>query len=246
MSDRLTAARRAVASERRRVVAEREAFAEFEARVADLSVVAMSTTAPVVNDHREDGPSLQRVRSVYESTVMGVPHYDAEYGDDVADSLAAEFGTDLAAAVVGSTTLTPELREAVVSAAAARQEREAFVDVLDREDESLAAAVDAVETLRADFQTLDDRPLDDRDFDALRDVRSELSAFEARIDGISMRRQEVIDGHRSDLPGIHADLTEYLYDDLDVSYPVLATLADFGRLVEGMRRRVDRALASAL
>lgn len=246
MNERLSAARRAVASERRRVVAERDAFEAFENRVADLSVVTLSTTAPVLNDHRGDGPSLKRVRSAYEETVMSVPHYDAEYDDDVAESLASEFGAGIASAIVESRELTPELREAVVSAtAAAHGEREAFVDVLEREEQSLADATRTVEALREDLQSLDHRPLSERDFDDLQSLRSSLSGLEARIDGISMRRQEVINGHRSDLPGIPTDLTEYLYADLDAAYPVLATLADLGRVIETARRRVDRALPAS-
>jgi hypothetical protein len=245
LTTRIDEARRVVAAERSTVSDEHDAFEAFDRRVADLSTVTVATEPPVMTDTHPSDSSLERVRSAYAETVMSVPHYEAEYGDSVPESLAVEFGEDLAAAVVGGTALTPECRDAVrAAAAAARQERSDFLDVLDREAESLATAADAVADVRTTVEGLDDRPLPTRGFDDLRDCWSRLTDLEARTDAIGMRRQETIRGHRGDLPGVPTDLTEYLYADLSVSYPVLATVADLGSDLARARRRVERALAS--
>jgi hypothetical protein len=245
VTTRIDAARTVVAEERACVRAEYEAFDAFDRRIADLPTVAAATGPPLVTDPRPADPSLARIRTAYEETVMGVPHYEAEYGDTVAESLAVEFGDELAAALVGGTALTPEFLDAVrAAAAAARREREAFLETLDREDESLAAAADAVADVRGTLDALDDGHHDTREFDDLRDLWARLSDLEARADGIGMRRQETIRSQRGNLPGVPADLTEYLYADLAVSYPVLATVADLGDDVDRVRRRVERALAS--
>jgi len=245
MTRRIDEARAAVAAERTCVTAERDAFEAFDRRVAELATVAASTTPPLLSDPQRSGQSLERVRTAYEETVMSVPHYEAEYGDTVAESLAVEFGEDLAAALVGGTALTPDFRDAVRAAAsAARREREEFLTVLDREDTSLArAAADFSEAL-SDLEALDDRPLSDRSFDDLRTLWESVRDVEARIEGIGMRRQETIRGYRKELPGVPTDLVEYLYADLSATYPVLAAVADLGAETSRARSRVERRLAS--
>jgi len=245
MTALIDAALDAVADERAAVQAEYEAFATFDRRVADCSTVSASTGPPLVADPRPSGKSLERVRTAYAETVMSVPHYEAEYDETVAESLAAEFGDDIAAALVGGTALTPEFREAVRAATdAARRERAEFLDVLDRESASLSTAADDVADLRADMDALDDRPLSARSFDDLYDLWTRVEELERRVDGIAFRRQETIRGHRNDLPGVPTDLCEYLYAGLSASYPVLATLADLGGTLEQAGRRVERILAS--
>jgi hypothetical protein len=245
MTARIDAALDAVADERETISDEYAALAAFDRRVAELSTVTVSTGPPLVTDPQPSGPSLTRLRRAYTETVMDTPHYETEYGDTVAESLAAEFGDDLAAALLGGTALTPELRDAVRAATdAAQHERAEFLDVLDREADSLAAAADDVDTLTSELESLDDRPLSARDFDELHGLWSTLQDIDARVDAISLRRQETIRSHRNDLPGVPADLCEYLYHDLSAAYPVLASLADFGTRLERARRRVERALAT--
>jgi hypothetical protein len=245
MTARIEEARTAVAEERSCVAAELDAFEAFDRRVAGIQTVAASTAPPQLTDPGGSDRSLERVREAYVETVMSVPHYEAAYGDTVAESLAVEFGDDLAGALVGGTALTPEFRDAVRAAAdAARRERAEFLDVLGREDDSLARTASDLSALHADLDALDDRPLPDRSFDDLHALWGTLRDLETRIDGIAMRRQETIHGHRGTLPGIPADLTEYLYADLPETYPALAAAADAGRAVDCARRRVERRLAS--
>ncbi|WP_379828689.1 DUF7260 family protein [Haloplanus litoreus] len=245
MTRRIDEARAAVAAERACVATERDAFEAFDRRVAALATVAASTTPPLLSDPQRSGQSLERVRTAYEETVMSVPHYEAEYGDTVAESLAAEFGEDLAAALVGGTALTADFRDAVrAAAAAARREREEFLTVLDREDTSLARTAADLSEVRSDLEALDDPPLSDRSFDDLRALWESVRDVEARIEGIGMRRQETIRGYRKELPGVPTDLVEYLYADLSVTHPVLAAVATLGDETRRARRRVERRLAS--
>lgn len=246
MSDRLSSARRAVERERRACAAEREAFRAFRRRVAELTPARVPVTrrAPLA-DPTADDTSLDGVREAYEDTVMAVPHYDREYGDGYAESLAAELGEDVAAAVFGSRTLTPELHDALLAAAeSAVADRAEFLDLLDREIESLAVADAALDELRDDLVALDSTPLPERGFDELLELRTALDHAESRLDRVAARRQETLSAHRRTLPTIEADVTDYLYGRLDASYPVLATVAEFGDAVETATRRVDRAIAS--
>jgi hypothetical protein len=243
---RIDEARAAVAEERRYVRAEHEAFDAFDQRIAGVSTVAATTGPPVMTDPRPTDPSLERIRTAYEATVMSVPHYEDQYGDTVAESLAVEFGTEIATVLVDGTALTADLLEAVRAAtASARRERGAFLEVLDREERSLATAAENVAETRATLEAIDDGDHGGRGFDDLHDLWTRLVDLGARADGIGMRRQETIRGQRGSLPGVPTDLTEYLYADLSVSYPALASVADLGSDIERARRRVEHELASA-
>lgn len=242
-TDRLDAAAEAVDEERARVRAEREAVDAFHRRVAGLSTATVRTSPPAMLDPHGSPQSAARVRTAYVETVMAVPHYETAYGDTVAESLAIEFGDDVAAAIVGETALTPTVRDAVCAAAeAARGEREAFLDVLGREADSLSTAAADIADVRASLRGLDDGRLTDRGFDDLRNLWGRANDLEARTEAISLRRQETIRGYRSDLPGVPTDLTEYLYADMPASYPVLAAVADLNVAVRRATERVERAL----
>jgi hypothetical protein len=246
MTDRLSSARRAVTRERRKCVDEREAFRTFGRRITDLTPAQVTTNRRTLRSSRaaSDG-SLDDVREAYESTVMAVPHYDQEYADEFLESLQAEFGDDVAAAVFGSRTLTAELQEALTAAAReTAAERAAFLDLLDRELESVAVADEALGELFDDLQALDATPLPDRGFDELVELRTALVHAESRLDRVATRRQETLTTHRRTLSTIDGDVTEFLYGHLDSSYPVLTTVAEFGDLLETATRRVERAIAS--
>ena len=224
MTARVDAALDAVAEERATVRDEYQALGAFDGRVAGIRTVTVPTGPPLVADPQPSGQSLERVRTAYAETVMSAPHYEAEYGDTVAESLAAEFGDGLAAALLGGTALTPELRDAVRGATdAARREREEFFDVL---------------------EPLESEPVPARRFDDLHDRWSTIRELQGRVDAVGLRRQETIRGHRTHLPGVPTDLCEYLYYDLEASYPVLADVADLGERLNRARDRVERALAS--
>jgi len=245
MSERIDDALDAVAAERATIRAEHDALSAFDRRVAELEAVTVSAGPSLLADQRQSDRSLERVRTAYAETLMAVPHYESEYDDTLAESLAAEFGDDLAAALLSGEALTPTIRNAVrAAAAAARDEREEFLDVLDREAASLEAAAADIDEVRAELRALDDGPLSAQRFDELRRRWQGVRDLEARVDGIGRRRQETIRSHRSDLPGVPTDLSEYLYADLSSPYPVLATLATVGERLTGAQRRVERELAA--
>ncbi|MFB6191715.1 MAG: hypothetical protein ABEI11_00155 [Haloarculaceae archaeon] len=231
-------ARETVEAERAEVIAERRAIEAFVDRVEALSTargrptgtgdrvpgtetVALRTEAP--------GADLAAVRTAYRETVMAVDHYGAVYGDDLPESLAAEFGPELAVAVGDGAVgvLTPQLRGALVEAAdESRDDRARFVDTLDGELGSLRAAAESVGDLLARLDGGDG---------AGPAVPGEGAAVLDRLDAIAARRQERLNRrpefHRAD----GHDLCSYLYADADWTYPVLAGVARFRSVLEARR-----------
>jgi hypothetical protein len=244
------AARRIVARERRRCVDEREAFAALADAVADLETAGVRSdpvsvpAGPGVGTGGAAGPTTGGVRAAYERTVMSVPHYEAEYGESYRESLAVEFGPDLAAALTGPVTLTPRLREAAVTAAGlAREERAAFVERLDAERASLDRVADGIAAVRADLAARDDRPLGDRSFDDLRGLRAAVVDLRGRIDDLAAARQRRLARYRGEFDLVDSSLPAYLYAELETDHPALAALASVGGTLATARRRVERALA---
>jgi len=157
---------------------------------------------------------MQRVRAAYRETVMSVPHYGEVYGEPLATNVAAEFGRDLAAGVRadGPMPLTQPCKNALRAAAAqAARERRTFLDVLDREAESVTSA-------SAELTEI----LDNLDTTAVPEWHRE--AFADRLDRIAHDRQELIRAPRP-LPSDDGhSLCDYLYRDEPWTYPVLTAV----------------------
>jgi len=248
MTDRLDAARRLVRRERRRTVDEREAFDAFARRVAeaptDGGAAVTGGNGPLVGARPAGIAAVERA---YAETVMAVPHYEEEYGDGYAASLAAEFGPQLAAGLTEG-ALTDRLRDAVVAAAdRARDDRDALVDQLDVEAASLA---DCGERLVAVHDELDrhHRAFAGESYGALEALHRRLGVLAETCDGIAADRQAHLREHRDDLalPEGCPDLPAYLYADLDATYPALAAVADAADRVADARRDVERAYGSSI
>jgi len=244
-TDRLDAARTALRTERRRVVDEREAFAAFRRRLTDID----PADVPTAGDRRllVDAPTAtgaDAVRDAYRATVMSVPHYDDEYGDTYRDSVEIEFGPAVAAGLAEG--LDPPTKRATLAAArSGYEDRDRLVEALDAEADSLAdcravavPVLDELHELNAETRA--------SDYGALEAVRGRLVVLERRCDdAVTDRQTHLRENHdRLGLPADFPDLQRYLYRDLDVDYPALATLAELADLVREARIRAERRLAT--
>lgn len=257
--------------ERRRVADERDAFEEFAERVAGLSPTEATEHEGAGNgDQATAGepanargairmqtgrsvdsgwdPDLERVVDAYRETVTAVPHYEEEYDDTVAESLAEELGYDTAVATVSGKTLSPGLQSALV--ARSRQARANRAELLGAIDEELDALDDAETTLSSIDR--ERRNLFDHfegvsravSFDAAVDVWTRLSALEGRCDDAVKSRQDQLRDPPMET-GDGPPLYEYLYSSLpETSYPVLAQFTQLADQLRADRRRIERRLAA--
>lgn len=244
---RIRRARNALAAERGRTVAERDAFEAFARRVGAL-------TPQRLNQHPDGIPrsfsgssapssALNRVVERYRETIVALGHYDEEYGEPVIENLSAEFGEEIGAAVAGGGVLTAELKTALCSAARdAASRRATFLTVL---DEERAALDDAARELRDIGESAAALDLDTASFTALRDARERLCELCGRCEALVADRQETLRAPRAGgrwRTDEDLSLNEYLYDALDVTYPVLADASDAAATLRRERRRIERAL----
>ncbi len=239
-------ARDALGEERERVAAERDAFRRFAARAETITVstgARTGTDAPVAVRTKPPDSGMGTVREAYRETVMGVPHFDDEYGEDLVTNAAAELSPEVAAALAGDGPLTPQLRDALATQGReAAASRENLLGAIDGEREEIREATDRLERLKQDVTDIDD--------DFLPYTYAEL---EAAYDRLGSRREDigdVVEKRQRDLRAESAgaqgidghDLCRYVYGDLDTTYPVLSDAAELVERIDEVESRVVRSL----
>lgn len=235
-------------AELRRLAAERDAFSEFGRRVADIEAAETSAavqttgglvtaTATVTEDR------LDHVQDAYRETVMDVEHFEEDYGEPLAENLAAEFGDGLAVAVVDGGQFTPQLKSALVqSAQEASRQRASFISTLESEADSLSAAASVLEEVDAERESLAEEPMPSRSYERLVADWHRLGQLRERCGSLVSDRQRRLGELSASLPPGSGELQEYLYDGLPVSHPVLADAASLSEAVEELRGKVLRSL----
>src|SRR5699024_5255861 len=152
-----------VESDREWTTDERDAFATFTDRIADLDVATVDPTtdefqrpatqllAQSPHDSNAATP-LEEVRDIYRETVMAVDHYADIYDDTLEESLAQEFGPEVATTVITSDQLTPQLRDRLVACSQqARESRHSLLQGLNSENSTLETANEKLTRLGSDL-----------------------------------------------------------------------------------------------
>ena len=245
-----------VETDHERTTTERDAFASFLHRISDLDVSsadlqpnraqqvsAQTLITPETARHPES--QLVRVRSAYRDTIMNVAHYDEDYGDSLPESLAEEFSPEIATAVLTSDQLTPPLRSRLIDATHhAREGRHALLQGLENERTALNTADENLTPLSADLNDIlsaeSFHTWSDEDLATERDC---LHAHQQECDQLAADRQATLQEQR--IPSTHHidhEFTQYLYESLPVTYPVLTDIASLAETLQNTQQGVKRAL----
>ncbi|EMA54771.1 DUF7260 family protein [Halococcus salifodinae] len=245
-----------VETDHERTITERDAFARFADCVADFDV----SSVDLHPDHAQQAPAqtlvapetatrtkspLARVRGAYRDSVMSVPHYDEEYDDSLLESLTGEFSPEVAAAVLTNDQLTPHLRDRLIDAThQARESRHALLQGLNNERTALEATNENLTRLGADL----DDVLSAQSFhtwtgEELATARECIHARQQECDQLAADRQATLQKQR--IPSTHHidhEFTQYLYESLPVTYPVLTDITSLVGTLRTAQHGVERAL----
>lgn len=232
----LKSAQTTLEKERSRTAAEQEAFLTFARRVADLTPSSQQARPSVTDggvntiaSGQAPATSLTRVRDSYRDTVMAVPHYQEEYREPLMKNMTVEFGRDIAETVSNGDGLTPLLQQLLVSSAKqAAVERRSLMSPFHREAQSLDRSEEVFQDVQSSLNEYHPDALREEPFEALEDRWKELEALEARCTDVLDARQRHLQDEpwNRRLPRGDVSFCEYLYQSLDVDYPVLATGVD--------------------
>lgn len=237
-----------VREERKRTETERDAFGQFVDRVSELDAPEVRANGGVglrnlmaVNTRRTD-EQFEAVERAYRETVMAVPHYEEEYDESFEAHMRAEFGDEIATAVITGEQFTPRVKEALVQAGTeAREQRAIFLESLEQELDTLEETKATLTDIEAQLEEASARPLRERSFDSIAEMCLRIQRLEQRCERLINQRQERIhNGRRFGLRTMTAeDFHTYLYQRLDVNYPVLSDGTELmGRLKAAKRRGI--------
>jgi len=236
----------ALAAERGRVRAERDAFRRFATRVESVSAAghANAGDAPVIARTKPPDSGMRAVTDAYRETVMGVDHFEAEYGEGLATNVSAELSPEVAAALADEERLTPQLRGALVTQAReAAVRREELLDALDGEAAALGSAGERLRDVEGSIEDIESTRFLDYSFEELQAAYGRLQLLRDDCEDVLATRQETVHG---DSPGPERTngpaFRQYVYDSLDVSFPVLADGTELLDRIDDAESKVVRSL----
>jgi hypothetical protein len=243
-------AREQVTEERRRTANERDAFRAFVRKLRDIQPRTQTTTGGVpAIQVTTGGPDdrLGAVEGAYRSTVMSVPHYTDEYDESYEEHVRGAFNADIAAVLTDGPRFEPHHRQAVIAGAtSAAQRREALLVEVDDELASLDEHADAVRAIQNEVRDAEDVPFSTCSFGSLEGYFTRMDTLETKCTTILEDRQSTLvrQRRRISLPIDAPDIATYLYQDLPVNYPIVATLADLLERIEDVQDEINRAIYS--
>jgi hypothetical protein len=240
-----------VRAEREVVAAKREAFDAFRDRVADIPASAppaatTGMTATAGQGFRADGAGddrCRRVRTAFDETVG--PHSVADVdSESLLATIRNEFTDAIAVALAPTTqpSFSPELKRLLLSETEDRRtETEVMDRALAREQSALDDAAGTVDRITTWIAEADETPLSDLGFEALGDRHGTLADHRAACEELVRDRQAFLDDTTNlgtDLGIRHRSLLGYVYQDLPVAHPVLATAVRLDATCEECQRAV--------
>jgi hypothetical protein len=248
-------ARTRVQAEQEAVDARLDAIDDFVDRVERLSTdPAPAATGTVatrgglgrVASTTED--RCQTVRAAFAETVR--PHSVADLGgsESLLEAIRSELsdGVAVALAPTTDTPFTAALERAILSEAATRRaETDVLRRALAREDDRLETAGDAVDDVTGWIADADETPLTDLGFEALQQRHETLTRHRDRCETLAEQRQAFLDETTNEGVEVgirHRSVVQYLYRDLPVDHPLLATIARLDDVCAECHRTVRRHL----
>lgn len=219
-----------VAEERAALRQEIDAFSRFRE--------AVSHTFPSERDDAASTPTAELVAE-YRETVLSTIDPAAESDDALERSLQRELSAGIADAFVSEAPFSNQLkRKVLVQTTTAIDQRRLF-------HEDLGAEADALETAAADLRdiatkaaALPDCSLENSTLEELLDTWEAYDQLEADCQRVIARRQRQLGEptHGISVRSEDHALCQYLYEDLETTYPVLATVADICEQIDAARR----------
>lgn len=172
--------------------------------------------------------SLKAAREAYRETVMGTPHYDSEYGESLREHVAIEFGSAVATQFADGHALTPLLRRSLRDGAdKAIQQRSELLKSLKSERRSLRRCQDTLVDVQACLNEIHTRLDEEPDATIRCEIDTRLATLESECETVLARRQQHIDTRSGILlTDDNTGFAEYLYDDLDSYFPILAAVTE--------------------
>ncbi len=245
----------AVREERSRTAEESDALLEFIRRVESVEPSQPQTNPMMIGGPpgspteagtlTEYDQSITKIRDAYEDTMMGVPHYDEEYGESLYVNMAAEFGSEIATAVTEGSEFTPPLKSAIVEKSRdSYKQREQLISGLNTEATELRTAQSSARSITQSLEDYSNSDASSLSYDELQAWWHQLNELERSCTDFLKDRQGHIHsrGVTTNAQIGNTTFNEYLYGSLSVVYPVLVTFSELHNQVRQAKNSVVHEL----
>lgn len=246
-SEYIREAKSVIDDERDIVTTERDALRRFVREVEFISPSEGTRSGPTAVTVAAGDPGARRLRTIrnsFQETVMSVSHFDDEYDEGLRESMVAELDEETARALLEGRQFSRPLKQRVrYQAETARQKREMLLEVLSVELDSLETAQAQLQNGGDEFPNATETELLTKPFHELVERDRSLRREESRCEQLLIDRQrEIHSESRSYSRSERPVLQKYLYDELKVTYPVLATATDRILQIRALRRSLLDAI----
>jgi hypothetical protein len=240
-------ARRRVADELERTREKQRALDRFESDVRSITATPAGGQGTAVDGFvatRADRTAGHRqVRRAFEEHVRPLSGDALETPATVHEAIATEFSRDVAVALATvDGGLPSRLKQAVLDESARRRDEMALTErALDRERQSLDAACEHLDEIRAWLDDRADVRLATREFETLVAWHDRLDDHRETLDGVAERRQDHLDRTTAaelTVAVSHRTLVEYLYAERSATFPVLDACASLAAACTAAQRGI--------
>jgi len=249
VTERLCAASDAVQTESQRIEDEIEAFEVFETELQRISITPQkplqSSTLVDLTTHSSP-PMTETIQEPYQSTVMAVPHYEEDYGESFFENLSAEFGPELVTLIDNAECFDRRLKSIIEThTQESITERENLATTISAEQEAIERIAAQLQKVATQVESLQSSEYAADDFCSLESHWRQLETLEAKCDTIAAERQATIRTleRKAGTQNDQISLNEYLYQDLQHDYPVLASIALIGQYKKSIQAEVENQIS---
>jgi hypothetical protein len=240
MSDHIADAQRCVDDEDQAVDDRLSAINRFLSRVSSLQTARPTSTQPraTASGHTAnrtapaDDDVCRTVRTIFDETIGAESTQDLEHSESTVTTMSEELSEPVAFTLASSSngSFTEEVKQEVLSQATSRKkETKVLKHVVEQERSLLAEMRSLSEDLSATRSEIDSECFETLGFPELQAHHETLDTYRTQCAEFATRRQSFLQDTTERLP--HSEISHqtfvlYLYQDLEINHPILATIAD--------------------
>lgn len=228
--------------------AECEALKEFHHRVSNATPSMPKRQPRATTMQARSLQKKETILDTYRDTFMSLSHYQDDYGESALENLREEFGEEVAALVDRRSLLAYDAaahgaqigisnRQTMMHRLEIEQEQ---IDRIRRELASVHRKVNriSVKISEGDAELLSGSG---NRLEPTTDL-ARLEEWESNCDRLIAKRQKCLLAHDGELSNYEFTLVRFLYQSLDVDFPVLASIAELCDRIRSTRDAVGVAM----
>jgi hypothetical protein len=202
-----------------RVERERSLLSIEQRRLQEFREAVSRTTVATSNTSANSSVDLVEM---YRETVMDTPDFEKAYNETLKESLEHEFSPSSAEAILSDSQLSQKnKRDLLVEINTAIDRRENLSSILEQEKESLERIHIELTDIRESMRALPSCSFQEHSFEELLDLCGAYDDLEQRCERLLKNRQQHLHSTSTHIESVN----QYLYNDLDSSFPGLSAIA---------------------